>query len=119
MALTILFLLLLVEGWGESADTQSEHTHVTHTHVQMHQHWQLMAAISSRLLGGNWVNGRVSATEWPLDHPFYCLTNSPCLRHLTAQRDPPRTGEKDREGGGKLNSSRVMEAAQKTAAGNL
>lgn len=30
MALTILFLLLLVEGWGESADTQSEHTRYTH-----------------------------------------------------------------------------------------
>lgn len=26
MALTILFLLLLVEGWDENANTQSEHT---------------------------------------------------------------------------------------------
>lgn len=32
MALTILFLLLLVEGWDENADTQSEQTRHTHTH---------------------------------------------------------------------------------------
>lgn len=31
MALTILFLLLLVEGWDENANTQSEHIR-THTH---------------------------------------------------------------------------------------
>lgn len=30
MALTILFLLLLVEGWDENANTQSEH--IRHTH---------------------------------------------------------------------------------------
>lgn len=40
----------------------------------------------SRLSRGNRVNERLSATEWPLDDPFYCLTNSLCLRHLTAQR---------------------------------
>lgn len=31
MALTILFLLLLVEGWDENANTQSEHIRHTHT----------------------------------------------------------------------------------------
>lgn len=48
----------------------------------------LMVDDALMLLRGNWVNERVSATEWPLDHPFYCLTTSLCLRHLTAQRDP-------------------------------
>lgn len=67
-----------------------------------------MAGSPSRLLRGNWVNERVSATEWPLDHPFYCLTNSPCLCHLTAQKDPQDRGGGE---GGKLYSSRVMEAA--------
>lgn len=35
MALTILFLLLLVEGWDENVDTQSEHIRRTHanTHI--------------------------------------------------------------------------------------
>lgn len=47
-----------------------------------------MLVKAPRLLGTNRVNERVSATEWPLDHPFYCLTNSLCLCHLTAQRDP-------------------------------
>lgn len=50
-----------------------------------------------RLLSANRVNERVSATKWPLDHPFNCLTNSLCLCHLTAQRDPWGKGE--REGG--------------------
>lgn len=40
----------------------------------------------SRLLQANRVNERVSAIQWPLDHPFYCLTNCLCLCHLTAQR---------------------------------
>lgn len=58
-----------------------------------------------RLLKANWVNERVSAGEWPLDHPFYCFTNSPCLRHLTAQSDP--WGRAEREGGRvMLNSSK-------------
>lgn len=38
MALTILFLLLLVEGWDESADTQSEHTPLSHTHTHARAH---------------------------------------------------------------------------------
>lgn len=56
-----------------------------------------MLVEAPRLLKANRVNERVNATEWPLDHPFYCLTNSLCLRHLTAQRDPWGRGE--REGG--------------------
>lgn len=52
-----------------------------------------MLVKAHRLLRANRVNERVSATEWPLDHPFYCLTNSLCLRHLTAQRDPWGKGE--------------------------
>lgn len=105
MALTILFLLLLVEGWDKSADTQSQHTRYTHTryrhthtHTQKHRNLELMAAIPPRLLRGNGLNERQSATEWPSDHPFYCLTNSPCLCHLAAQRDPQDRAE--REGGG-------------------
>lgn len=43
MALTILFLLLLVEGWDESADTQSEHTR-THTYTQMHHNQEPLGA---------------------------------------------------------------------------
>lgn len=35
MALTILFLLLLVEGWDENANTQSEHTRYTQTHAHI------------------------------------------------------------------------------------
>lgn len=35
MALTILFLLLLVEGWDENANTQSE-TQKLHKYTQMH-----------------------------------------------------------------------------------
>lgn len=85
------------------------HTH-THRCITTRSFWELMANIPSRLLRGNWVNERVSATEWPFDHPFYCLTNSPCLCHLTAQKDPQDRGEGE---GGKLNSSRVMEAAGK------
>lgn len=93
MALTILFLLLLVEGWDESADTQSEHIRYIHTHtdaLELYAFWgmELMLDEAPRLLRVNRVNERVSATEQPLDHPFYCLTNSLCLHHLTAQRDP-------------------------------
>ena len=57
----------------------------------------LMLVEAPRLLRANRVNERVSATKWPLDHPFNCLTNSLCLHHLTAQRDPWGRGE--REGG--------------------
>lgn len=95
MALTILFLLLLVEGWDENADTQGEHIRCTHVNIhtdalELHvfQGVELMLAEAPGLLKANRVNERVSAIEWPLDHPFYCLTNSLCLRHLTAQRDP-------------------------------
>lgn len=95
MALTILFLLLLVDGWDESVDTQSEHIRYIHVHIHTDalelyafRGMGLMLYEVSRLLRGNRVNERVSATEWPSDHPFYCLTNSLCLRHLTAQRDP-------------------------------
>lgn len=35
---------------------------------------------------------------------------------LSCTETPPRTGQKGREGGGKLNSSRVMEAARKKGA---
>lgn len=35
MALTILFLLLLVEGWDENADTQSEHIRYTHRCIRI------------------------------------------------------------------------------------
>lgn len=73
----------------------SEWTHTLHTHThtdasELHAFWgmELMLAEAPRLLRVNRVNERVSATEWPLDHPFYCLTNSLCLHHLTAQRDP-------------------------------
>lgn len=52
-----------------------------------------MLVEAPRLLRANRVNERVSAIEWPLDHPFYCLTNSLCLCHLTAQRDPWGRGE--------------------------
>lgn len=72
-----------------------------------------MLVEAPRLLRANRVNERVSATEWPLDHPFYCLTNSLCLRHLTAQRDPlgqRRKRGRQEAGGGEeremLNSSR-------------
>lgn len=53
-----------------------------------------------RLLGASRVNERVSAEEWPLDHPFYCFTNSLCLCHLTAQSDPWGRGGREREAGG-------------------
>ena len=57
-----------------------------------------MLVEAPRLLRANRVNEWVSTTEWPLDHPFYCLTNPLCLRHLTAQRDP--WGRVEREGEG-------------------
>lgn len=72
-------------------------TYVTHTDaLELHafQGTGLMLVETSRLLRANRVNERVSATEWPLDHPFYCLTNSLCLHHLTAQRDPLGQGRK-------------------------
>lgn len=76
MALTILFLLLLVEGWDENANTQSEH--IRHTHIEKDalelkhafQETGLMLVEAPGLLRANRVNERVSATEWPLDHPL-------------------------------------------------
>lgn len=91
------------------------HTYVTHTdalELYAFQGMGLMLVDAPRLLSANRVNERVSATEWPLDHPFYCLTNSLCLRHLTAQRDPWGRGERQggrgrkRRGRERLNSSR-------------
>ena len=104
MALTILFLLLLVEGWDENANTQSEHKSDTNIHTdafELHAFsgMGLMLVEAPGVLRANRINERVSATEWPLDHPFYCLTNSLCLCHLTAQRDP--WGREDRQGGGR------------------
>lgn len=101
MALTILFLLLLVEGWDENANTQSEH--IRHTHIEKDalelkhafQETGLMLVEAPGLLRANRVNERVTATEWPLDHPFYCLTNSLCRSHLTTQSDP--WGRKEKE----------------------
>ena len=60
MALTILFLLLLVEGWDENANTQSEHIRCTHarTHARAHTHTQTHTHRCIRIIRllGNWAN---------------------------------------------------------------
>lgn len=57
----------------------------------------LMLVEAPGLLRANGVNERVSATEWPLDHPFNCLTNSmPPPLNCT---ETPGAREKEREAG--------------------
>lgn len=81
----------------------SKWTHTSHTHIEKDalelkhafQETGLMLVEAPGLLRVNRVNERVSATEWPLDHPFYCLTNSLCRSHLTTQSDP--WGRKEKE----------------------
>lgn len=55
MALTILFLLLLVEGWDENANTQCEHIRSTHAHIHTHRCIRI-----ARLLGNGANVGRSS-----------------------------------------------------------
>lgn len=70
MALTILFLVLLVEGWGENANTQSKLIRYTHPNIHtdalvIHafQGTGLMLVKAPRLLRANRVNESESHTK--------------------------------------------------------